>query len=190
MGDELSLLAYLLDETDGVRGLITVISARDEWGLIRVEMPVMQPGNSVRLVILASTTAATATIWLDGYQIADRESGSTWQLGGTPRAPELLTLPVAFPATWTDVLYVKPDFGHTNPDAAPRTLKAWVQDADHYAQLVFDPNDGCFKLREVVAGNLTELCASAHAEVWPGWTCRIGVRSAPSGTCAALTLRG
>lgn len=182
LGDELPLLACLLDEAHNMRGPLTVASARDEWGLTRVEMTVTQPGNSVRLVILAGAVASTATIWLDGYQIADLESGSTWQLGGTPRAGELLTLPVAFPATWTDVVYVKPDFGSGDSCAAPRTLKAWVQDADHFAQLLYDSSAKCFKLREVVAGNVTELCASPQAEVWPGWTCRIAVRSGLSGT--------
>jgi hypothetical protein len=77
---------------------------------------------------------------------------------------------------------MRPDFGSVDPRAAPRTLKAWVQDTDHYAQLVFDPNDARFRLREVVAGNVTELCASLRTQFWPGWTCRVAVRSGPSGT--------
>jgi hypothetical protein len=181
MGDELPLLAFLMDEAHNLRGPLTVTSARDEWGLVRVEMTVTQPDNSVRLMIEAGAASNPVTIWLDGYQIAALETGSTWQLGGAPRAAEHLTLPVAFPASWTDVVYVKPDFGCGDASAAPRTLKAWVQDADHYTQLVFDSSAVCFKLREVVAGNVTELCASPRAEVWPGWTCRIGVRSGPGG---------
>jgi hypothetical protein len=181
MGDELGLLAFLFDDPHGLRGPLTVVSARDEWGLVRAEMTVTQPGNSVWLAIEAGAATSDVTIWLDGYQIADLNGGSTWQLGGTPRTPEHLTLPVTFPAAWTDLVYVKPEFCKGDRSPRPRALKAWVEDADHYAQLVYDPIVPCFKLREIVAGNVTELCASPSAEVWPGWDCRLAVRSGPHG---------
>jgi hypothetical protein len=183
LGSEWGLAAFLLDAPHSVRGPITNVSARDEWGLLRSEMTVTQPGNSVQLIVRGGAGDSDVTVWFDGYQISDADGGSTWQLGGTPRAAEQVTLPVAFPASWTDLVYVQADFCKTDvtPGPGPRTLKAWVQDADHYAQLVYDASYPCFKLREVVAGQAADVCATPPVWVWPGLACRIAVRSGSAG---------
>ncbi len=172
------LSVRLVDEQNDHWGPHTLASPDVQWTAVNSELTVAHPDNRIRLVVGGWSERAESTmVWLDGYQITARQTGSTWQLGGTPRAGESLRARVEFPAQWTDFVYYQPDFSSAFASGSPMTIKAWVQDVDNYAKLAFDPLDHRFKLIEVLDARPVTVSATDAVTLQPGWTCRIGLRS-------------
>jgi hypothetical protein len=182
IGDERTLTVQLYDEESGESGNALSASPFDEWTPAHCSMVVSAPENRVRLRFgWLQGGYHPITFCIDGYQITAAQTGRTWVVGGVPRAAEVLTHAVPFESEWTDFLCFSPEFNSIEGDDRQRTIKAWVEAPDRYAQLVFDPVDQDFKLIEVLAGVPQVLCSSGPVEFQPGWVHRIALRSGAGG---------
>ncbi|MEW6250227.1 MAG: hypothetical protein AB1716_06250 [Planctomycetota bacterium] len=181
-GDESGLWVALYDRANAIYGPYLQSSAANEWVLARPEFTVTQPVNALCFLVKGTSPRPTpARVCVDGLQMSVTDSGETWQLGGQPRAGEVLRHTLAYPETWSDFLCVRPSFDSNAVHPGWRTLKAWVQDPNNYVLLAFSPVTTRFLLAEVLDREVYLRAESAPALFWRWRNFRIGSRSSPAG---------
>ncbi len=178
-GDESALCVGLVDAVHNVGGKIVRTSACDDWTVVRPELTITDPINSIAFIIYGDADrVGVARVWLDAFQLSATLPGETWQPGGTPRTAETVRHTVDLSGDWTDFVWFRPDFDSEQGPPGWRTLKAWVQTVNDYAAVVFDSADQRFKLVQVVAGAPPTVMAATNPVVfWRGYTARLAVRS-------------
>lgn|GEM_PF-6821728 len=77
-----------------IAGSHSSMSANSAWTRHSVTRTFGATGERIRVLILTNPAQAV-TFWADGLQLEQRPYATTWQLGGTPRAAESLTIPTA-----------------------------------------------------------------------------------------------
>lgn len=176
-GDESGWQVRFWDANTGQLGPATRANATDAWVPVRAELTVTNPNNRLQMLLVGDAVRpGVATVWVDAHRVTYDWPGAAWHPGGEPRAGERLQHAVAFPSTWTDFITYRTELSNADTRPVNTTIKAWVQDADHYAHLVFDSSDERFKLWEMRPGVRRLVCESKPLQLWPEWTCRCGVR--------------
>jgi hypothetical protein len=128
--------------------------SQDEWTEI-----VLEP-----ITIAAGETHITIHIrprgWPGPYDLlidaAQYEEGppTRWQVGGTARANETLSKPVALPESWTELLLWAPECrSEWYDNSGNQYIKSWYKDADNYVELYYNPSDNTFALQATVDGS-------------------------------------
>ena len=77
----------------------TVSSANVEltstWQRIHVPITIADATNTSLRIMVRTPTAQSITFYVDGLQIEKKAYATSWQIGGTPRSAEVLTIPTA-----------------------------------------------------------------------------------------------
>ena len=141
--------------------------SQDEWTEI-VPEPVTIAAGGTHISIFVRPRSekypGPYDILVDGAQYEEGPP-TRWQLGGAPRANEILSKTADFPERWTNLLLWAPECrSEWYARSGNQHIKSWCKDANNYVELYFDPCDTTFALQATVAGeSRTPIKTSAYS---------------------------
>jgi len=130
---------------------------RNEWTEIVLEPITTQPGD----VFITMHIRPRSVSWpgpynylIDAAQI-EESPPSRWQLGGMPRADEVLYKDVEVPQQWHNILLWSPESrSEWYAGSAKQYIKSWCKDDENYVELYYDPCDSTFCLQVTEANEI------------------------------------
>jgi len=129
--------------------------SQDEWTEIVLEPITIAEGETHIAIFVTprgSTYPGPYDILVDAAQYEEGPP-TRWQVGGVPRANEVLSKMADFPEMWTNLLLWAPECRNEwYVNSGNQYIKSWCKDANNYVELYFDPSDNTFALQATVAG--------------------------------------
>jgi len=141
--------------------------SQDEWTEIVPEpVTIVAGGTHISIFVRPRSEKYPGPydILVDGAQYEEGPP-TRWQLGGAPRANEILSKTADFPERWTNLLLWAPECrSEWYARSGNQHIKSWCKDANNYVELYFDPCDTTFALQATVAGeSRTPIKTSAYS---------------------------
>ncbi|HBC94479.1 MAG TPA: hypothetical protein DCZ10_16655, partial [Pelotomaculum sp.] len=122
----------------------TVSSANVEltstWQRIHVPITIADATNTSLRIMVRTPTAQSITFYVDGLQIEKKAYATSWQIGGTPRAAEVLTVPatdIFNKGNWTMEVIYTPTIEPAN--GLYKTFLDITIDSNNFYRLTCDP---------------------------------------------------